>query len=81
MVPNKLTLFMSPTLLKSTRFINDKSPNLSNESYQLCFFLGRDHLQISLLLLRKFKGINKILFPLKLSENLQFFDDFRGNKN
>ena len=81
MLPNKLTLFMSLTLLKSTRFINDKLPNLTNESYQLCNFLGRDHLQISLLLLRKFKGINKILFPLKLSENLQFFGDFRGNKN
>ena len=41
----------------------------------------RDHLQFSLLLLTEFKGINLLLFPLKSSENLLFFDDFRGNRS
>ena len=40
----------------------------------------RDHLQFSLLLLTEFKGINLLLFPLKSSENLLFFDDFWGNR-
>ena len=34
----------------------------------------RDRLQISLLIFNRFKRINQILFPLKLSENR----DFRG---
>ena len=36
----------------------------------------RDRLQISLLILNEFKGINLLLFPLKLSENRRFADEF-----
>ena len=40
-----------------------------------------DRIQISLLILTKFKGINLLLFPLKSSEILRFLDNFRGNKS
>ena len=35
----------------------------------------------SSVILNEFKRINKLLFPLKSSENLWFFDDFRGNRS
>ena len=37
----------------------------------------RGCLLISLLILTEFEGINQLLFPLKSSENLWFFEDFR----
>ena len=43
-------------------------------------FLIRNCLQISLLILSKFKQINKLLFALKSSENLWLSDDFRGDR-
>ena len=39
----------------------------------------RDRLQISLLTLGKFKGLNSLLFHLKSSANLWFSDDSREN--
>ena len=44
----------------------------TDEEYQL-----RDHHQISLLIVREFKQINKLLSPLKSSEN-QVFRWFHG---
>ena len=41
--------------------------------------LIEDLLQISLLILNKFKRIKWFIFPLKLSEN--FSDDFREHRN
>ena len=38
-------------------------------------------LQIFPLLIREFKQINYLLFPLKLSENLWFSDVFRGKRS
>ena len=38
----------------------------------------REHLQISLVLLSKFKRINQLLFSVKLWENLRFFDGLNG---
>ena len=35
--------------------------------------------QIWLLILNEFERINKVLFPLKASENLWSLDDFRGS--
>ena len=45
--------------------------------------LIEDLLQISLLILNKFKRIKWFIFPLKLSENLSenFSDDFREHRN
>ena len=33
-----------------------------------------------LIILSQSKQINQLLFPLKLSENYRFSDDFRGNR-
>ena len=41
----------------------------------------KDRLRVSLLVLSEFKSINQLLFPLKASENLWFFDDFIGNRS
>ena len=41
----------------------------------------RDRLQISLLILSEFKYINELLLPLKSLKNLQFSDDFMGNRS
>ena len=41
----------------------------------------RDRLQISLLILSEFEQINKLLFPLKSSENHSFSDDLKGNRS
>ena len=41
----------------------------------------RNPLQFLLLILSEFKGINLLLLPLKWSENLLFFYDFRGNRS
>ena len=41
----------------------------------------RDHLQISLLILRKFKQINRLIFPLESSENQRFANNFRRNRS
>ena len=40
-----------------------------------------DRLQISLLILSEFKYINELLLPLKSLKNLQFSDDFMGNRS
>ena len=36
-----------------------------------------DSLKISFLILSEFKRVNQLLFPLKLSKNQMFSDDFR----
>ena len=48
-----------------------KYAKVNSDKYQL-----RDRLQISLLILSEFKGINLLLFPLKLPENRRFADEF-----
>ena len=40
-----------------------------------------DRLQITLLILKEFKQINRLLFPVKSLENYKFSDDFRGNRS
>ena len=42
--------------------------------------LSRDYLQILLLVLSKFKRIDKLLLSPKSPENRRGFDDFRGNR-
>ena len=40
-----------------------------------------NRLQILPLILNEFKRLNSLLFPLKSSENLQFSNNFRGNRS
>ena len=45
------------------------------------FKISRGRCQTLLLILREFKRINQLLFPLKLSKNLWFSDNFREDRN
>ena len=44
---------------------------------QSLFKISKNRLQISLLKLSEFMGINELLFPLKSSENHRFSDHLR----
>ena len=50
-------------------------------AFSICMTVPlRDRRKISLLILSEFRRINLVLFPLKMSENLWFSDDFRGEQ-
>ena len=49
--------------------------------FRVRLILQRNCLHISLLMSSEFKRINQFLFPLKLSENDKFTDDFIGNRS
>ena len=70
------------SLLKANSY-SGRSPKLiqgclSNRFQRTC---GRDHLQISLLILSEFNRINELLFPQKSSDYLWFSDGLRGNRS
>ena len=64
------------TLLR-TNFPSYKNKTKKKQSFDLL----TDRLPISFLILSEVKQINKLLFQLKLSENLQFSDDSRGDRS
>ena len=59
-------------MLQLVFFMKKKSSVSFDQFYNLC---------ISLLILSEIKLINQLLFPLKLSENDRFPDDFKGNRS
>ena len=68
-----VNLLVTSGPMKSSFFAN-KTPDSNNWSV-------RDRLQLSLLIFSQFKRINKLLFPLKSSDNLWFSYDFRGDRS
>ena len=47
----------------------------------VCIFIFRSCLEISLLILSKFRKIDQLLWSLKSSEDLWSFYDFRGSRS
>ena len=59
----------------------DTSPMKLVKMFIAFIDLVRDRRQSSLLILREFNRRNKLLFPLKPSENHWFSDDLKGNRS